>query len=218
MYSHSRKSTTTILTNVYTYDDCTDDRRYRMNQHTRIPLVEAFSGQTRQEMIRFLLTDAEDDRGYQMREVIEHISVSRESLRQNLPALERFGLIDIRDQDKVVPKYVKTDTEVVHLLSEYGGVDLLDLLEATGTRKLVQFFLTEADPDRSYSKNAIREESNVGYNSVTKYTDDLADTGLLARVEGPRSDQYRVRPDSPLANYLTALNEALYKAWEERGD
>lgn len=182
-----------------------------------LPVVELFADSTRRQIIDFAL-DSDPDEWYRTGEITDHTDVSRESVRKALPPLVAYGILDVRDPEANIPHYRVAETPVVDLLHEWTGYPLLELFHFTGAQKLVTFFLARADPDESYSQNAIQQQSPVGYDAVANHVDTLVDAGLVDAVDGTRSTEYRLDPESDIYAYLRTLNETIYETYLDRAE
>jgi len=192
-----------------------------LDQTETLPLVELMRGTTRTAVVAWVLREADPDEEYRMGELMKATDLSREGLRQNLDALVTFGILDVRGPDKPIPHYSVGDSPVVEALRAYHETDMVDLtelLDTTSKRRLVQFFLTRADGDESFSKSRLDRESGVGYNGITSSLPDLVEAGLLREVEGSWGTEYQLVEDGELVAWLVRLNEIAFETYNDRAD
>jgi len=190
------------------------------SRHT-LPVIELFRGTTRLELLEGVLTELEDGEWYRTGELLDHLSVSRESFRTHMKPMVNFGVFEIRDPDVNIPHYRVADTEVVRLLREYHESDympLTKLLGNTPSRVLVEFFLTQADPERGYSRTKLQEITDAGYQGIKNNIGTLVEAGVLTELEGKRGTKYQVVMDSPVVRFLQELNEALYTYYQSQSE
>lgn len=81
------------------------------------------------------------------------------------------------------------------------------LLGAEVRRRLVHFFLVDADPDHAYNKSEIAEKTGMARSSVVDHIDQLVQFGVL-RTKGENRLRYLVSQDAT-TDQLKQLNELL---------
>lgn len=181
-----------------------------------LPVIELFADKTRCEIITYALTEMPTDEWVQYGTIVDNTTVGRESVRLNIDVVVAFGVLDVKNQDAPIRHYQLADTPVVDMLQSWSGFDLTELFAYSGRKKLVDFLLTRADPDESYSQNAIARNSAAGNTSVSDHIDTVVASGLAREVEGSRGTEYQPARDSEIYDFLAELNEVLYKTYQER--
>jgi hypothetical protein len=185
-----------------------------------VPVVELFHSKTYCEVLDYALDELSHDEWVPTRIIRENVDASRESLRKSLPPLVAYGVLDVKDPDAPIPHYRLAETPVVNRLQQWqsntSSVDLLNLFAYTGRGRLVEFFLTAADPDESYSLSAIADTGIVGYSSARDYIEDVVTVGLVEAVDGTRGTECQVDTNHPLYDFLTELNNAIHDVYLER--
>jgi hypothetical protein len=189
-----------------------------MSNRQTLPVIELFRGQTRLELLDVALTGLDREKWYRTGMITEQLSTSKESFRKHIKPLVAFDVFTVRDPDARIPHYQVSDSEVVQLLTEYHNSDqpnLIELLNNTPTRKLVEFFLTRADPEQSYSRNKLQQITEAGFHGIKNNIGRLVDAGMLVEVKGVRSTEYQIDESSPVVRFMRELNETLYEAYQQ---
>lgn len=194
-----------------------------IEQPEPLPVLELLRPPSRRQITGFALGEMRDD-WHQPAEITDGIDVSGETLRKQADVLVEFGVLDLKSQDAQIPHYRLADSPVVSLLDSWNGHELYDLFkgknrdkkQGNGPRKLVEFFLTQADPDESYSYNRVDEESGINYRTVSGHMSTLVDAGLVVEVEGKQDTEYQLDADSAIYEFLFELNEKIYHEYQER--
>lgn len=177
--------------------------------NTHLPVIELFRTETRREIVRYVVTEVHHD-PFRQADIANQINVSCESLRQHRRPLEELGILYcLTDEQKPIPHYRPADTDVVRLLRAGPLGALITLFETSGSRELVDFFLTTADPGISYSLNQIGEKGGPQYQGASNNIPHLVDTRLVTEVDGPRATEYRVNTDSDTYRFLVRLNNTI---------
>ncbi len=89
---------------------------------------------------------------------------------------------------------------------------LTDLFGTKGRQRLVAFFLSDADPEKSYSKNQLSNYSGSNNQTVSEHIDEMVDSGLVCEVDGERAINYQVAAESAVYDLLNQLDSELKKA------
>lgn len=181
-----------------------------------LPVTALFEGDTQPQLIEFAITEANSDEWYRSGELADAIGATREGVRDPLKQLICFGVYDVKDPDVNIPQYSVANTPVIDALQSSNIDQMFGLFETEGKRKLLDFFLTAADPDHAYSQNDVIDASTAGFDAVSDYIEDLADAGILDRVEGVRATRYQFDANSDLVEQITELNEVVYDVGAER--
>jgi hypothetical protein len=188
-----------------------------MSNRETLPIIELFRGQTRLGLLELALHDLDREEWYRTGEIVGQLPISSESLRKHILPLRSLEVFTVRDPDANIPHWKVADSEVIRLLDEYHESEhpsLLELLNNVPTRKLVEFFLTRANPEQSYSRNKLQQTTEAGFHGIKDNIDRLAEAGIVETVEGKRSMEYRLTPNEPIVRFLQQLNEALYQAYQ----
>jgi hypothetical protein len=157
------------------------------------------------------------DRWYTKKELTKLLDVERESIRKPFHTdeetftLVELGIYEVRDPDANIPHYRVARSPVMEMLQAYeteGGYPLDQLFEVRSTKALVLFFLEDADPDTSYSKNKLSKEIKIHYNSVSNNIDRLVEADIVRPVEGTRGTEYQFS-DSMTTRFIYELNQQL---------
>jgi hypothetical protein len=186
------------------------------------PVIELFRTEARRGLVRLAL-DTDDDEWYTKRDLADAVGTSRESIRKQFThdgdfTLVDMGIYEVRDPDANIPHYRPADTSIMQLLREYehsGGYPLDELFAYAATQDLVLFFLEDAAPDASYSKNQIQDEKGLHYNSVTNHIDTLIDADIVDAVDGARGTEF-TRKESSTVAFLFELNQHLVEYIESQ--
>jgi hypothetical protein len=189
-----------------------------MSNRQTLPVIELFRGQTRLELLDAALTELDRDEWYRTGEIVERISTSNESFRKHVKPLLAFDVFTVRDPDARIPHYQVSNSAVVQLLTKYHNSDqpdLIELLNNSPTRHLVEFFLTRADPEASYSRNKLQQITEAGFHGIKNNIGRLVEAGMLTEVEGTRGTEYQIDESSPVVRFMRELNEALYEAYQQ---
>jgi len=191
-----------------------------MSKNTYVlPVIDLFSGSVRRQLVQYALNHEDRDEWRSKGDIADTLNVSGEAVRQNLPPLIQYGVFDVRDPEANIRYYSRADTDVMTVLSswhEEGGYPLVDLFELSGRQDLVEFFLDIADPDESYSKNAIHNEADIDYEAVMEHIEVLANVGMVEEVDGARGTEYRLNENAEIVQFLRTLNTLLVEAYQER--
>jgi hypothetical protein len=83
------------------------------------------------------------------------------------------------------------------------------LFETPTRRKLIDWVLDDADPDRKYYKSDVGEAIGIKRQTVADHIDVLVDFGLVEQ-HGERKPRYSPNADSPLLAGLRDLSELAY--------
>jgi len=188
-----------------------------------LPAVEIFATQTRREIIKYLLERAQQDgavgrerQWHTISDIEDNTSVSRESLRKELSSSDQIlhllelGVVVVRNPDVNIRHYQLAKTYPARTLYENDHLidHLIELFDSPARRKLITFFLDEADPEETYTKYALAEELGVSYNALRDHMPILFRHDIIGKQEGSRSDEYFIA-ESPLTEFLRMLNESL---------
>jgi len=187
-----------------------------MESKEALPVIQVFKDKTRRELIAYSLRELDTDSWTKTGAFRENTSVGRESIRQKIGVLVAYGVLEVKNPDVNIPHYRLADTQVIDAIREWDGYPLSELFAFKGRQSLVQFYLTKADPEQSYSMNGIARESSVKNATVSDHIDVLVDAGLVDAVEGTRSTEYQLDVGSSLYQYLHELNEVLYETYQQR--
>lgn len=175
-------------------------------------VIRLFKGKARCQLVAFAITQADPEQWYRTGQLADHIGFSNEQTRKTLQALTAFGVFERHEEH---PKYRVAATEVVELLAAWDGYPLWELFLYSGRRKLSDFFLTQAEDDESYSKNALSEKAGMNYKTVMDHIDALIEAGMVEEVEGNRGTEYKIDPESEIVEYCYLLNEYLAEQYKE---
>lgn len=96
---------------------------------------------------------------------------------------------------------------------EERPLPLMHLLASPARKKLVEYFLDEAD-DRPKSKSEIARETDSSRTTVIKHIDDLVRFGLV-RTEGEERLRYAPAVESNTYQLLQKTNNALFEAYTQ---
>ena len=174
-----------------------------------IPVIELFRGEVRQSVVRYAVVNVHR-KPFTRSDILDHTEISSESFRKHKNKIEEFGILDcISDECKNIPHYRPAETDVVRSLRMWGLETPLVLFETRGSRKLVEFFLVTADPNRSYSINGIQREGGPGRDAVANNIDDLVNAGLVSEVDGSRGTEYLLDSESETYNHIQNLNRVI---------
>jgi len=181
------------------------------------PAIELFRSRTRRALVRHAIENTKSDTWSSKSDLATAIDTSRESVRKQFSSrggmftLVEMGIYDVSNPDADMPRYRVADSAVIDELRAYedaGGYPLDELFEYSATQDMVLFFLEGADPETSYSQNAIHKEADVHYTSVQNHIDTLVDAEIVEPVEGTRATEYRYA-DSRTTRFILALNGLL---------
>jgi hypothetical protein len=181
-----------------------------------LPVIELYNGSVRRDMVDWTIAHADSDEWVPKGDIVDDLDCAGESVRKSLPVLIQFGLLDVNDPDVQIKHYRPANTDVMDILTEWDGYPLTDLLEYTATQNLVEFFLDRADPSESYTKTALQDQSDAGYQGINNHLDTLVEAGVVEEVEGNRSTEYQLNRDAEIVKTLYELNEALLHCYRER--
>ncbi len=184
-----------------------------------LPVVDLFKGNVRRQIVDYMVTSPEAEDWQRKSDIADIVDASGESVRQNIQPLLKYGILDVRDPDVEMPLYRRGETDVVVALQSWyedSDVVLTELLGTTGCQNLVEFFLDHAEPDESYSKNAIHKEGSIDYESVMNNIDTLVEAGVVREVEGTRGIEYQLQESADVVQFLHTLNSLLVQTYQER--
>lgn len=187
------------------------------------PITRLFGTESRRQIIRLAL-DYMNQGSYGTRpgEIADRVDVSRESVRQNMPLLRHYRIIEVNDPDANIPHYHLADSPPVKLLQSWGGIPLTQFFGGDhqgGLHKLVEFFFYEASPEQWYLKSDMIEESDANQDAIENNIQVLVDNGLVRTKNHPeeRTDiLYQINQHSSLRAFIFELNESLrqeYTPW-----
>jgi hypothetical protein len=189
------------------------------NRHqSDLGIIELFKDETRRRVIDYALREMNTDTWVRKGDITNAIDRTPEGVGKKIDTLVVCGVLDIESWDARLPRYRLADTPVTGLLAQWRAQDGYSLTELfiDGTHELIRFFFTQADDDESYSYGAIERESNASYYAASNHMAKLVDTGLVNEVEGARGSEYQFDPESNIARFLFALNEAVVECNKQR--
>lgn len=174
-----------------------------------LPVVDVFGNRTARAIIEYALTGMIEDWTTQG-DIVDAVGFSRQSVHENLGMLVAYGILDVRDADANFPHYRLADTPAVDAIRN-APVNLADVFGYTARQGLVEFFLTAADPDASYSKNALADADAASRAAIIDHVDELVALGVIETVDGTRGTEYRLDTGGDVVEYLETLNTRLYE-------
>lgn len=175
-------------------------------------VTRLFGTRARREIIQLTMEDLESDQKVTQSDIMEEVTVGRGSVWKGIDALCSYEVLNIEDESANIPHYTPGDTRVMNLLNSWKGYPLADLFGAKGRQRLVAFFLSDADPEKAYSKNQLSNYSGAKNQTVSKHIDELVDSGLVCEVDGTRAINYQVATESAIYDLLNQLDSELKKA------
>jgi DNA-binding transcriptional ArsR family regulator len=182
-----------------------------------LPVIQLFDSKSSRQLLRFAINHIDDDERYRTGEIAESAGVSRESVRTHMDRLIAFGVFETENPDANIPYHTVADSAVMDLIGSWDGYPLLDLFEYSGSLSIVEFFLTRADPEESYSKWSLYSKHDVAKDqTLSKHLPTVVESGLIETVEGERGKKYTLDEDSEMYTLLYELNEALYETYHEQ--
>jgi len=166
---------------------------------------------------------------YETSEVCDMAGISKESFRKGKGPLLMFGILDTRNEDgervrglptedewPKYPHYTLADSQLRELIASWDQYPLVNLFASKARQQLVEWFVTVADSTKTYTKSAIQDEADMGYQGVANNLDTLHESGLIVVDESGRYPTYGVDTDSEIYENLRELNNAAYDTYMER--
>jgi hypothetical protein len=175
-----------------------------------LPVIELFRGKTRQTVVHYVAVNVHH-KPFRQADIVDQTKITQESFRKHREMLEELGVITcVTDESENIPHYQPGDTDVIRVLRTWGLKTPLTLFETTGSQALVEFFLTSADSETSYSISQIGREGGPGYDAVSGNISRLVNSRLVTEEAGSRGTEYRLNPESDTYRFILELNNTVH--------
>jgi len=183
------------------------------------PIITLFRKDSMVSVMDFFINDSDPEEYYRKTDVERKINLNRESIRQAIGSANEpgplilFGIIDINSTEVPHPRYTLADTKIVSLITKYRNMDstpqLAQFFDSSATQKLTQFFMIQADPDKSYSRYQLTQKTQISYKG-TASIERYAEHGLVSTTTDCNdTTQYSYSMDTDFHRFCLYLNSKL---------
>jgi hypothetical protein len=196
-------------------------RRFEIASDVNLHVIELLDTPTRRKIIEYVQNELDEDSQIRVQEVMEYTDLTRTSINNELDtpgSILEYNILALDSEPDVNSKhYCRGESQVLDLLEAWDGYSIIELFESEARRDIIQFFLTEANPQQWYSTYTLAEnEESVGtYETIGDHLDKLVRSGLLTArdfsgdEEGERErTEYRCPTGTPLRSQLLEINQA----------